>query len=194
MSVQSLFNIVLKVLGIYFVKDIILALPSLLSVFYSFGDSDASGAFSTLAISLFTLFIYCVVAYYLVFRTNRVIAKLRLQEKVPEDPIPFNIHRSTVVSIAILMVALLLITQSIPLLIRGLVKWYQYNRMYRNLVSTMDTFDYSTILVYAAEIVVGLLLIGYHRTLVNYVELKTRQSSSRSLQADASVKESSSGS
>lgn len=150
-----------------------MSLPTLLSVFYSFGSGDASGAFTTLLISLLTLLIYCVATHYLVFKTDRVIAKLRLLENFPEDPVPLNIHRSTVVSISLLLVAIYVIAQAIPQCVRGLVKWYQYNKM-AGLYNAMEGFDYSTVLVYAAEIVIGLLLIGYHRSLVNYIELKSR--------------------
>ena len=173
MSAKSLFNIILKVLGIYFVKDIILSIPLLLSVFYSFGDRDTSGAVSTLLISLFTLFVYCLVTFFLVFRTEKVMHSLRLLENVPEDPVPLKIHRSTVISISLLIVALYLIIQAIPLLIKGLTKWYQYNKM-RGQFNALEPFDYSMVLVYVAEILVGLLLIGYQQPLVNYIELKTR--------------------
>jgi Ca2+/Na+ antiporter len=178
MSAKSLFNVVLKVFGISFIKDILISLPAFLSVFYSLGDGDASGAISTLLITSLTLLVYCVVAYYFVFRTQQVMARLRLLENIPEDPIPLNIHRSTIVSIAILLIALYVITEAIPLLIRGLAKWYQYNRMTKGLLNAMEPFDYSMILVYAAEIVIGLLLFGYHRQLVNFIELKTRRKSS----------------
>ena len=176
MTARSLFDIVLKVLGIYFIKDIILTVPSLFGILYSIGDGDISGAISTLLISLFTLLVYSVVAYTMIFRSGWVMEKLKLLEKVPEDPIPLNIHRSTVVSIVILLVAIYLIAQAIPLLIRELTKWYQYAQFTKGFFNGMEPFDFSMILVYTAEIILGLLMITYHRQLVNYVELQTRKS------------------
>ena len=168
MSAKSLFNVIVKVFGIYFIKDIITSIPTLLKVFYSFGDGDTAGAVSTLLISIFALFVYSVIAYYFIFRTEQVMQTLRLLENVPEDPVPLNIHRSTVVGISLLIVAFYLIIQAIPLLIRGLTKWYQYNKMSRRF-SALEPFDYSTVYVYAAEIIVALLLIVYQQTLVNYI-------------------------
>ena len=176
MTARSLFDIVLKVLGIYFIKDIILTVPSLFGILYSIGDDDISGTISTLLISLFTLLVYSVVAYTMIFRSGWVMEKLKLLEKVPEDPIPLNIHRSTVVSIVILLLAIYLIAQAIPLLIRELTKWYQYAQFTKGFFNGMEPFDFSMILVYAAEIILGLLMITYHRQLVNYVELQTRKS------------------
>lgn len=175
MTAKSLFTVILKVLGIYFVKDIVLSLPTLLSVFYSFGDRDVSGAISTFLISFLTLLVYFVVAYGFIFKTEWVMERLRILDNLPQDPIPFNIHRSTVISISILVVALLIITEAVPLVIRGLTKWFQYKQMTRGLYSGFEAFDYSMILVHAGEIIIGLLMIGYQRQLVNYIEIKTRR-------------------
>jgi hypothetical protein len=175
MAATSFFNIVLKVLGIYFIRDIVISIPTLFSVFYSFGRGDVGEAFSTLLVLLLTLFIYCLVAYYLIFKTDWLIQKMQLLKNVPEDPIPLQIHRSTVISISLLVVAFYLIAQAIPQLVRGFTKWYQYNRIMGGFPNALDPFDYSTILVFAAEIIVGLLLIGYQRQLVNFIELKTRK-------------------
>ena len=175
MSVKSFFNLVLKVLGIYFIKDIVISIPTLFGVFYSFGRGGVGDAVSTLLVLLLTLFIYCLVAYFLIFRTDWLIQKMQLLESVPEDPIPLNIHRSTVIGISLLVVAFYLIAQAIPQLVRGLTKWYQYNRITRGFSNAWEPFDYSTILVFAAEIIVGLLLIGYHRNFVSFIELKTRK-------------------
>ena len=177
MTAKSLFNIVLKILGIYFIKDIIIAIPSVFGVLYEFGNADFSSALSSFLISAATLFIYCFIVYYLVFKTDWIIEKLKLLEKIPEDPIPLNIHRSTVLSITVLIVGLLLITQAIPQLIRGLSKWYQYNKAVRGMFNSMQPFDYSIILVYVAEIIIGLLLIGNQRLIVNYIESKQRRTS-----------------
>ena len=126
-------------------------------------------------ISLLTLLVYVGVAYTFLFKSDMLIRKLRLMENFPEHTIPLNIHRSTVITIAIMIVALLLITQAIPLLIRGLTKWYQYNRLARGIFRETETFDYSVVLMYIGQIVIGFLLIGYHRQFANYIELQSRR-------------------
>jgi uncharacterized membrane protein len=179
MAARSLFHIVIKILGLLFIKDIVMTIPSFMPVIYGFGYGNMPGAFSMLLITALTLLIYLVIAFYFIFNTDWVISKLRLIENFPEDPIPLNIHRSTVVSIALLLLALFLIVQAIPLLVSELTKWYRYNDMLKGIPGQMDAFDYSMILVYLAQIVIGLLLIGYHRPLVGYIEMKTRASNIR---------------
>jgi len=174
MTAKSLFNIILKVFGIYLLKDIIIAIPTLLGSLYSLASLDINGAFVSFLISAFTILIYVIVIYYLIFRTDLIIEKFRLLDKIPEDPVPLNIHRSTALSITILIVGLFLIVQAIPLLIRGIAKWYQYHQAVRRFYTTIEPFDFSMILVYVAEIIVGLLLIGNQRIIVNYIELKQR--------------------
>lgn len=179
MSAQSLFNLVLKILGIYFLKDLVIALPSMLSSIFSFGLQDMSFAIVGILLSILTLAFYALIVYYLLFKTEAVIARLKLTDKVPEDPIPLNIHRSTVLSIAIIIVGLILVTQGIPMLVRGLVNWYQYSKSAREFFGAQEPFDYSILFVYLSEIVIGLLLIGNQKLLVNYVELKQRNRPAR---------------
>jgi len=179
MAARSLFHIVIKIVGILFIKDIVMTIPTFMPVIYGFSYGDMPGAFSMLLITALTLLVYLVIAFYFIFNTDWVINKLRLLESFPEDPIPMNIHRSTVVSIAVLLLALFFIIQSIPLLVNELTKWYRYNDMSKGIPSQMDIFDYRMILVYLAQLIIGLLLIGYHRPLVGYIELKTRRSNIR---------------
>ena len=174
MTATSLFNIILKVLGIYFIKDIILAVPTMLSVVYAF-SADLSTGFSALLMISTTMFVYALVIYYLVFRTELVIEKLQLLRKIPEDPIPFNIHRSTMISIGVVTTGLILVTQGIPYLVRELAKWYQYRKASQGLFDMTGPFDYSMLLLYAAQIAVGFLFIGNARLIVNFIEWKQRR-------------------
>ncbi|MGL6269744.1 MAG: hypothetical protein ACRC2O_17550, partial [Chitinophagaceae bacterium] len=133
------------------------------------------GALWTLAISAVTFGIYGLVIYYFLFKTDYLIDKLKLAETVTPEEIPLNIHRSTVISIALMIVSLLLITQAIPLVVRGLFKWYMYRQQTKGLLNIMEPFDYSMLIVYVSEIVIGLLIIGHLRSIVSFIELKQRK-------------------
>jgi hypothetical protein len=81
MTPRSLFNIILKVLGIFFIQDFLAAIPQLLSVISYFTTPDArQEAVWALTTSLLVLFAYGIVSYYLIFRTDVIIDKLRLEK------------------------------------------------------------------------------------------------------------------
>ena len=174
MRVKSLFSLILKVLGIFFIKDIFISIPTIIAAFYSFFNNDFSDGLYMLFFSLATIFIHLLIIYYLIFRTDYIIDKLKLEDRFPEDPIPLNLHRSTVISITVGVVAVLLITQAIPLLIRELASWYQYSRATRGVLNMGNNFEYSSLLVYIAEIIIGFLLLGHLPSITNFIELKQR--------------------
>lgn len=175
MLARTLFNIIIKVMGLYFIKDIVISLPYLFQVYYEFTNSDLESAFSSMLVSLAWIFIYILIMYFMIFRTDFIIDRLKLAENIKEDPIPFNVHRSTVYSIVTIFLGLFLIVSNIPLLVRELIRWYHFRSITKGLFGAADQFDYSLIVVYAAEIVIGLLLIGNLRLIVSFIESRQKQ-------------------
>lgn len=175
MSVKLLFNLILKIIGILFVKDLVVSFPNLFAVVFDLGRGDVSGAFVTLAMTALTFGIYGAMIYYFLFKADYLIAKFKLTDSTTPEEIPLNVHRSTVISIALMIVALLLITQAIPLVVRGLFNWYMYRQQTKGFMNVREPFDYSMLVVYASEIVIGLLIIGQLRSIVSFIELKQRK-------------------
>src|SRR5574343_160766 len=175
MSVKLLFNIVLKILGLLFLKEFVIAIPGLVIGLSDFVQEDISGALLTLLITIVFSGLYGLLIYLFIFKTDYVIEKLKLADSLFPSEIPLNIHRSTVISISLMIVALLLITQAIPIIIREIYQWYQHRQTIRALGSLGEPFDFSMLLVSVAELVIGLLIIGYLRPIVNFIELKQRQ-------------------
>jgi hypothetical protein len=171
MTTRTLFNIILKVLGIFFIKDILAAIPQLLSVILYMTKSDTIGeAIWTLVMTVLILLIYGIVSYYLVFRTNLIIDKLKLDSGFDQETIPMNIHRSTVLSISIIVVGGLIIADEIPNLCRQLFAYFQEKRMTYG--QTDPSISYSVMA--AVKIIIGFLLIGNQRQIVNFIESKRK--------------------
>src|SRR5437868_3654116 len=132
MTIRDLFNIILKILGIFFIKDILATVPQLLSVFAVLSyptNVQVSGAVFTFIAILLMLLIYILICYYLVFRTNFIIDKLKLDRGFDQNTIPLNIHRSTILSIAIIVIGGLMVADETPNLCRQLFAYFQEKRM-----------------------------------------------------------------
>lgn len=175
MTVRVLFTLALKILGIYFLKDIFITFPSFVYTISDLLKGEYASALTSFFFSLLGIGIYGLVVYALLFRTNTVIEKLKLDESFADKEIPLNVHRSTVLSIAVMMVALLLILQAVPSLIRSLVQLYMHIQATRSFAGGIEPFDYSLIAVYVAEILLGLLIIGHQRSIVSLIERAQRQ-------------------
>ncbi len=171
MTQRSLFNIILKILGIFFIKDILAIIMQLLSVILFMTKADTVvEAIWTLATTIIILLLYGLFSYFLIFKSNWVIDKLKLDKGFDQDIIPLNIHRSTILSISIIVIGGLIVADEIPNLCRHLFSYYQEKRMTAG--ATHPDISYSVLA--GAKIIIGLLLIGNQRQIVNFIERKRK--------------------
>jgi hypothetical protein len=170
MTTRSLFNIILKILGIFFIKDILATIPQLLSITLYFKEGDTPGAFWILITTLLILLVYGVVSYYLIFRSNLIIDKLKLDKGFDQETIPLNIHRSTILSISIIVIGGLIVADEIPNLCRQLFNYFLEKRTTYGLTHP----NISSSVLSASKILIGLLLIGNQRQIVNFIERKRK--------------------
>ena len=171
MTIRTLFNIILKILGIFFIKDILATIPQLLSIFLYVTKSNTIGeAIWTLITTILILFVYIIVSYYLIFKSNLIIDKLKLDQGFDQETIQLNIHRSTILSISIIVIGGLIIADEIPNLCRQLFAYFQEKRM--TFGATNPSISYSVLA--ASKILVGFLLIGNQRQIVNFIEKRRK--------------------
>jgi uncharacterized membrane protein YhdT len=172
MTPRSLFNIILKVLGIFFLKDALAAVPQLLTVFLYFTKADTlMEGIWTLLFTIVMLAVYCLVAYYLIFKSEFLIDKLKLDHGFDQQIIALNIHRSTILSISVMVIGGLMVAENIPALCRQLFAYFQEKRMTYGVTHP----SFSPSVMEAAKILVGLLLMGNQRQIVNFIEYKQRR-------------------
>lgn len=164
MTPKSLFNIVLKILGLLLLKD---SLPVIIQSLFTL-DQDY-GLLLTIT-SLLVLGIYLAAIYLFIFRTNSIIEKLKLASALPEE-IPFNIHHSTILYIAVIILGGYIVATEIPSLCRSIYNYYAEREMTRRMSDTQGGYFVFS----ASKILVGLLLLGNARFIVNYVEHRRRK-------------------
>ena len=172
MTATSLFNIILKILGIFFLRDFIAAMPQILAIISMMINYSDGGPVSPLVAGLLYIAAYGYIAFVLIFKTSRVIEILKLSEGMEEGTLNLNIHRSIVLNISIIVIGSLLVINAIPNLLRQLFLIIQNQK--ENYDSYMPEPDKTLMVIYIAQIVIGLLLLGSHRKMVSYIELKRR--------------------
>ena len=130
-----------------------------------------SGDIWTIVSTLLILLVYGLVSYYLVFKTEIIINKLKLDKGFDQETIPLNIHRSTVLSISIIVIGGLIVADEIPNLCRQLFSYFQERRM--NYSHTNMTLSYSVLA--SAKIIIGILLMTRQRQIVNFIERQRKK-------------------
>ena len=160
MTPRTLFNIILKILGVFFIKDILAIITQLLSAILYLTKSDTiSEAIWIFVFTLLILAVYGLVSYFLIFRTEFVIDKLQLHKGFDQETIPLNIHRSTILSIAIIVIGGLLVVDEIPNFCRQLFSYFQEKRLTYALTNPPIAYP----VVSGIKIAIGILLMIYQK-------------------------------
>jgi len=169
MTIRTFWTVLLKILGIYLVLDSFKVIPQFISTFYTFA-SDPEQTMQvyawTFAYLLFTIGLYAFILWLFVFKTDWLINKLHLQKGFIEERIEFNIPRSTVLSIAIILIGGLMFVDSLPQLCRQIFSYLQQKNMFlQNPSSGLIIFQF-------VKTTIGYLLMTNSQFIVNFIDRK----------------------
>ena len=174
MTLKSLLQIILKVLGLFFIRDFLAMVPQLLSAISLLLDVSEGIVYSPVLAILLSISAYGYMAYVLIFKTDWVIGKLKLTEGFEEENFVFNIHRSTVLHLAVIIVGALLALHAIPSLLRQLFLIFQHARSKEGYLNLYPSPDKTLLIIYIAGLILGLLLLGSRSRVVSYLDLRRR--------------------
>ena len=175
MTIRTLFTVILKVLGIFFIKNFLETIPQLLSLLNFLNDF---GGQQKLLIGLseisLMLLILGLVSYCLIFKTELIIDTLQLDKGFGEEVIPQNIHRTTILSIAIIIMGGMLIINELGNFCRQLFLYYQEVKLVKqNYLSKNPNISYS--IISFIKIILGLLLMIYQKQIVYFIEWRRKK-------------------
>jgi hypothetical protein len=178
MTPRSLFNIIIKIFGIFFIKNIVEAIPEFIStiVFLVRADSDTDSFKETIVILIGTstvLIFYIFVCFQLLFKTNKIVDILKLDKGFSQDTFTFDISSSSIITIALIVTAASILTNEIPNLCESI---YRYAQQRTIIDFSGKKPDYSHLFFQAAKIVIALLLLGERKRIVEFIELRQRKS------------------
>ena len=174
MTPRNLFNIILKVLGIFFLRDFLVSLPQLLSLISIWINYSGDGMISPVIATIISVLAYAYIAYMLILRTEVVIDKLNLLNGFKDEILPLNLHRSVVLNISIIVVGLLLVIQSIPGIIHQVILYFERIQNTYGVPGISPGPETTRVVFLIAELIIGLLLIGNNRKIVNFIELRRK--------------------
>lgn len=172
MKIKDFFRLAIKLIGLYSLVVMLLSiLPQLLSLLFSF----SSGEFSISLTIITILFIGGVIAYHLfiVFRSDWIIHKLKLDEKFDSDQVNLeHLNAKTLLSIGVILIGGLV-------LIENLAPFFQ-NSFYfvRSIVATSDDVrmesalndrDQNRLILNSLNILVGYILLTNYAFITTFL-------------------------
>lgn len=167
MTPRSLFIIILKILGLLFIKNIIVTILQLVSTLLYLGRPDVmQTGIATFIYTLCILAIYVLIVYLLIFKPGQIIDKLKLGEGFTEDRLNVNISVPAILSIALICVSAFILINEIPNFFR-LVFSYLHEA---GLTSSSGGPKASYFIFSGVKILIALLLIGERKRIVHFME------------------------
>ena len=161
MTARNLFSIILKVLALFFIRDFFSMLPQLFTLISmsGYGEfmNEETGFISPIIATILSIGAYGLMAYALLFRTEWVIDTLRMEKGFTKEHLPLNVHRSTVLTIAVIIVGALLVLNAIPELLAQLILYIQFFRSDAGNQGLPYGPDNTETIINTAELLLGLL-------------------------------------
>ena len=174
MSSKSLFIIIIKILGLLFIQDIVLSFPQLFASFGYLVDSSSLGVgIFSLVFSLLFIGLYVAIGYFFIFRTDFVLGKLPLEKFLSDDDLSFKIHRSTILQFSVIIIGGIIVVNTLPQLLRQIYLYFEERSLTRGITNP----DFTIILMYSIQLLIGCLLVYNSSTVVNFIELRRRKKS-----------------
>jgi len=175
MSPRSLFTIIIKIIGIYLIIEAIIFLPTFIAPMYQYIQDMSRTPQKDLLTAVFyvllALGVYLLILRYCLFKTDWLIDKLHLDRGFTEEKFEINIHRSTVLKIAVIVIGSLMIIDSLPLLCK---QAFSYTQMNRFDIGVKQNPASPWLAYYFVKFCLGFSLVSTNRMVVNFIERKRK--------------------
>lgn len=170
MTIRTFWTLFLKILGIWLILSGLTVIPQFISAFAFFGENHQDNFFAAIyiiAILLLTVGLYFVVLKLLVFNSNWLIEKLKLDKGFQEEKLDLNITLKTVLTIATIVIGGLILVDALPMLCKQIFTFMLQKSVFR------EDPQFSWIIFYFIKALIGYLLMTNSKAVINYIDKKT---------------------
>ncbi|MBN8670230.1 MAG: hypothetical protein J0L80_06065 [Chitinophagales bacterium] len=167
MSSRSFFQIFFKISALLtIVGSVGVLIESLQSIVSFFSYTD----YTILFIAIISIALLVFTVYFLLFKGDYIINKLHLTDNVDEH-LSIKMHRSQILSLAVVVIGGYTFVNEIPVFCHALYSYWQEGLMEHSYSYTSK----GPIIYSSARLLVGLLLLGNTKLIVNYLELRRKK-------------------
>jgi len=173
MTPKTFWILFLRIFGLYLIWQTLTLLPSLFStLIYMFKANDGLSVFSTICAIVLIGCTFALVFRLCLFKTEMVIEKLHLARGFGEEKFDINIHRSSLLSIAIIVLGGLMLTEGLPLLAYHGFQYFQRDNTYNSFTSNLSS---PWIVTNFLKVLFGYFMVTDSRLIVNFIERKRKK-------------------
>lgn len=171
MTPKSLFNIILKIFGLFFLREIVYTVPQLIYLISNLVQDDTFNGNENYEIASFAfpallLIFYIFISYLLIFKTGNINSLLKLERGFNQKEFSFNISSPTMLTVALIVIGGIILINEIPNFFNGIFSYFKEKSMARKMPSS----NYQYIITPSVRIVLALLIIGERKRIVSFIE------------------------
>jgi hypothetical protein len=179
MAIRNLFSIILKVLGIFMLKDLIISLGQVIPILV--GNYFLVASYETLSGGyILVVLIHYLMFHFLVFKTDFVIDKLKLDKGITYQEFSFfkekgitELDFKPIIALALMATAIYLLATEIPTLFSLLFGLYRENQVYDGNPGTQGGF----VILSITKIIIAYILINACDTITDFIDRKRAKNS-----------------
>lgn len=170
MNIDSLWKTIIKLFGIWFLIDCLSSIPQFnQNLFYVNGTFDTIAFIYTLLFLIVNLLLYILIVRLLIFKSDWIIKKLKLNQNYTETKIDLNIKSSTIITISIIIIGGITLIDSIPRLFSELFGFLQQKMLMK------DYPKFNLIILHLLKSILGYLLITKSKKITKYIEKESSE-------------------
>jgi len=167
MTPRTFFKIVIKIFALYTIFKLVCQVPMFFSLVF---EIIFSGIQSVILPIVFYLIVAIIVVYFMLFKTDKIIDWFQLDKGFEEEKFEFNLHRSSILRIVLIVFGIVLIALALPDL---LIKVYSFLQMRQIDLGNLDSANRLIIDIF--QIVIAIIIVFYNKNIVNFIELQRKK-------------------
>jgi len=173
MTLKTFWSVLIKLIGLYLIWQLLILLPSIISIFAAariYGDG--SSIIPDIILRTVHILVIIFIIRSCLFRTDDVIIKLRLMKGNEDERIEVNIHRSSLLKIAIIVLGGLLLADSTPFLGFQLISYFENTQVKLSFIENRAS---PYLVAELLKVIIGYFMVTDSRLIVNFIERKRKK-------------------
>jgi hypothetical protein len=173
MNLKDFWTIFLKIFGLYLIWETLILLPAFLSSFILIARMDVASFFTASSAIAFIILFFIFIVRYCIFRTEKIIEKLRLEKGFTIENLEIKANRSSLLSIAIIVLGGLMLADALPSMAYNLFYYFQHSNSYGGF---KDNHASPYVISNLLKMVLGYLMVTESQLIINFIEKKRKNS------------------
>ena len=165
MLINTFWKILLKIVGLWILFSSISLIPQFTSTLsFTNGSLDVTSLLSIWFLLFGSLFIYALITFLFIFKTDWIIKRLKLDKNFQEQKIDLNIESTTILKYSIIIIGALILIEALPSFFSRLFNFFQQKLLFK------DYRDSSWLIFYFIKLIIGYLLLTNGKNFAKFIE------------------------